>query len=82
LRSISALRKQLNAKILFEAIITRYNYGDKIATVLIKAIGIQADDARSVREEVEKRTGVSIEKDVKKDVIPEIFTYLAILIQV
>jgi 26S proteasome regulatory subunit N3 len=83
LRSISALRKKLDAKILFEAIITRYNFRDKTAGVLIKATGIQEDDARSVQKEVEKRTGIPLEKDInKKDVIPEVDIYLAILIQV
>jgi 26S proteasome regulatory subunit N3 len=82
LRSISSLRKKLDDRTLFEAIITTYNVGDDTAGVLIKATGIPMDQARKIVKEVETREKSPLDAKVKKDVIPEVDIYLAILIQV
>jgi hypothetical protein len=49
---------------------------------LIKATGVAKDDALNIVKAVETRHNDSLENITKKDVIPEIDIYLAILIQV
>lgn len=84
LRSIPSLRKKLSAKILFETVASRYKLGDRTAEVLIRAIKphLSSEDGKKVKEKIEKRTGKDLGTEDKKDVIPEIDIYLAILIQV
>jgi 26S proteasome regulatory subunit N3 len=73
LRSISSLRKQLDAAILSQTVANTCPHG-KTAAILLRAIGLDEDAAETVLE--------SAKSPPAKDPIPEIEIYLGILIQV
>jgi hypothetical protein len=75
LRSISTLRKHLNADVLSQVVSTTYAVSNPSAGVLLKAIGLEAQQAVDLMNSVEKAPG-------HKEPIPEIDIYLGILVQV
>jgi 26S proteasome regulatory subunit N3 len=73
LRSISSLRKQLDAAILSQIVANTCPSG-KTAAILLRAVGLDEDAAETVLD--------SVKNPPTKDPIPEIEIYLGILIQV
>ena len=75
LRSISTLRKHLNADVLSQVVSTTYAASNPSAGVLLKAIGLEVQQALELMNSVERAPG-------QKEPIPEIDIYLGILVQV
>jgi 26S proteasome regulatory subunit N3 len=85
LRSISSLRKKLTARSLCEAIVSTYAPGNPTAKVLINATGISQQEAKNIFNDADKKEKASpnaSDPKQKKEPIPEIDIYLAVLIQV
>lgn len=70
LRSISSLRKRLDPQVLTDAILSYYPQSNEMGKKLIGAIGGSAKSSKAS------------EANAKKDVVPEVDVYLAILAQV
>lgn len=70
LRSISSLRKRLTPQVLTDAILSYYPQGNEMGKKLVAAIGGSVQSSKTS------------EANSKKDVVPEVDVYLAILIQV
>ncbi|KAH7064801.1 proteasome regulatory subunit C-terminal-domain-containing protein [Macrophomina phaseolina] len=70
LRSISSLRKRLTPQVLTDAILSYYPQGNEMGKKLVAAIGSSVQSSKTS------------EANSKKDVVPEVDVYLAILIQV
>lgn len=71
LRSISSLRKRLDPQVLTDAILSYYPQSNEMGKKLVSALGGSAQSTK---------TGP--ETNAKKEVVPEVDVYLAILIQV
>lgn len=70
LRSISSLRKRLNPQVLTDAIVSYYPQSNEMGKKLVAAIGGSAQPSKAS------------EANAKKEVVPEVDVYLAILVQV
>jgi 26S proteasome regulatory subunit N3 len=77
LRAISGLRKRLDPQILTQVVAHTYPARSETTQVFLKAIGISSERARPIFIDAEKSGSAP-----KKEVIPEIDIYLAVLIQV
>ena len=80
LRSISSLRKRLTGRILCQAILVTYPTSNPTAKVLLESTGETPSSVQSLFTGPDKK--IDLKATQKKDVIPEIDVYVAILIQV
>lgn len=80
LRSISSLRKRLTGEIICEAIISTYPPNNPTARILIRATGLSDNVLSQIANQVSQESNGT--KQDKKEPIPEIDVYIAILIQV
>jgi 26S proteasome regulatory subunit N3 len=80
LRAISSLRKKLSGEIICEAIISTYPPNNPTARTLIRATGVSDDVLSQIAKSVSQELNGT--KQEKKEPLPEIDVYIAILIQV
>lgn len=80
LRSISSLRKRLTDRVLCSVIILTYSPNNATARTFIEYIGMDGAAIQSVVAQYKEE--VQANKTSAKEPIPEIDTYIAILIQV
>ncbi|KAF2760175.1 26S proteasome non-ATPase regulatory subunit 3 [Pseudovirgaria hyperparasitica] len=81
LRSISSLRKRLSGEIIAESIISTYPPNNGTAQVLLRATGLDGDELTQIARRISS-TSTGSTKQEKKEPLPEIDVYLAILAQV
>lgn len=80
LRSISSLRKRFNGEVICEAIISTYPPNNPTARTLIRATRVGDAALSQIAKRVTSESSGS--KQEKKEPIPEIDVYIAILVQV
>ncbi|CRG82993.1 putative 26S proteasome regulatory subunit rpn3 [Talaromyces islandicus] len=78
LRSISSMRKQISPDLLAEVIVDTYPSSSPTATFLLEALGkAEAFDAAASKMDVD-----SDKKSAAREILPEVDTYLSILVQI
>jgi 26S proteasome regulatory subunit N3 len=80
LRSISSIRKSLDARILCSVIVLTYAPSNPTARILIEATGLDVEEIKGVAAQYKEEL-IALKAN-PKEVIPEIDVYIAILIQV
>lgn len=80
LRSISSMRKHITAEVLAEVIVDTYPSSDAAATILLEAI--EQPGAFKQFENAIMDIDVDKSKPVLKEILPEMDTYLSILVQI
>jgi 26S proteasome regulatory subunit N3 len=80
LRSISSMRKHITAEVLAEVIVDTYPSSDAAATILLEAI--EQPSAFKQFENAIMDVDMDKSKPVLKEILPEMDTYLSILVQI
>lgn len=82
LRSISSIRKRLSGEVIAESIIATYPPNNGTAQVLLRATGLDGEDLGQIARRVSQANTGSTIKAEKKEPLPEVDVYIAILAQV